>query len=59
MLSLRQILEQFPGPVQVIADIELDPGWLYLVAMGPDFNVAPSPELHARLTAWLQSEAQA
>ena len=59
MLSLRQILEQFPGPVQVIADIELDPGWLYLVAMGSDFNVTPSPELHARLTAWLQSEAQA
>ncbi len=59
MLSLRQILEQYPGPVQVIADVELDPGTVYLVAMGPDFNVTPSPELHARLTAWLQAEAQA
>ncbi len=59
MLSLRQILEQYPGPVQVIADVELDPGTIYLVAMGPDFNVTPSPELHSRLTAWLQAEAQA
>ncbi len=57
MLSLRQILEQYPGPVQVIADVELDPGTIYLVAMGPDFNVTPSPELHSRLTAWLQAEA--
>ena len=56
MLSLRQILEQHPGPVQVIADVELDPGMLYLVAMGPDFNVEPTPELHKQLNDWLSAE---
>ncbi|MDO5536414.1 MAG: DNA polymerase III subunit alpha, partial [Desulfovibrionaceae bacterium] len=56
MLSLRQILEQHRGNVQVTADIELDPGIMYNVTMGPDFWVTPSPELHSQLAAWAQAK---
>ena len=55
ILSLRQLLEQHKGAVPVVAEVELDPGRIYHVALGQDFCVAPSPELHSSLAAWAQA----
>ncbi len=55
ILSLRQLLEQHPGPVPVVAEVELDPGTVYYLALGQDFCVRPSPDLHASLAAWGQA----
>ncbi len=55
MLSLRQILESHRGGVQVTAEVELDPGVTYQLAVGPEYFVTPSPELHSELAAWAQA----
>ncbi len=54
ILSLRQLLERHKGNVPLIAEVELDPGLVYILSLGQDFNVAPSQELHASLAAWGQ-----
>ncbi len=55
ILALRQLLEQHSGSVQVLADVELEPGVVYVLALGRNYCVTPSPALHAALDAWAQA----
>jgi len=51
MLALRNILEQFPGPVEAHAQVCLD-GHLCTLHLDNTLKVTPGPDLDKALTAW-------
>ncbi len=51
ILSLKNILAAHPGEVEAQAVVLLD-GYRCLLQLGPQFRVAPSPELDRALAAW-------
>ena len=51
ILSLKNILAAHPGEVEAQAVVLLD-GYRCLLQLGPQFRVAPGPELDRALAAW-------
>ena len=51
MLSLRAILEEYPGSVSTEASVLVD-GFYCHLSLDPELTVTPGPELDRALSAW-------
>ena len=57
MLGLRQILEQYSGPVETEAQVMMD-GQRCILRLGPRYRVQPGPALEQALHLWAQPRGQ-